>query len=778
MYNPENNDRHGFFIAFGFYICWSLAIGFFAYFKSVGVINQDHYKDHFLGGKSIGAVALALTLFSTIFSGYTVVGVVAEAAGPLGFIATRWLSSAPVVGVSMLTMVPRYYQLSRSRDYNSPTDFVTDRFDCRPLSMLYSLIMSGQTVLYLVANLYTIKRLVPLLSSDQMDAHTTVWFIAAIMWVIEAIGGFNAIAKTDAIQSAVMIVSLIAIPCTATYYYNGASESVGLGCENLEVLNCTEPAYQKTVCGQHALQDRANFKNGCLLEASSNGFGGMLGPGGGLHTTGYKALYPATEWSMYFKPIHGAPFNNYGTDSSKYFSHTAAEMFGFNLLFFAFALNPHWIQRVIAGRSGASVKYAQIAINFAPFVATLPGIFLGIMVAANLVNVYPAGLEPYGIILSEFMEKGDFTEFLAVLGGVSVFAAIMSTVDSALHGVTNCLTSDFVDNGLFMIVPGLKKNPKIMLNISRFISFLFLVVAVCVALYDDEMNSNDPVARASIYGKLISWQNGLLWQLVPTTYLGMYMSDPKGLSHIVGLVVGFTVLVALTVYSEDQTYWGSYFSHASGTTLTVNATTGSYNFEESDMKTYYFNSGAALWAGFANLIVTWALNMCSSGAATPSFTFGLTKHNSDGSKGRLTGEKIAELMKDTTEPVKTPVGIMMIFLSMVLTTFSLPWWGDSYDDCDVMTLFAWSTGNKARVGSCTGPTLIHGLPQWVVVVIACFVMAIICNCVAFMVWKPDPKLSAPLGNSQDPSYKLVNDVNEVEDVTDTAVVKPKAVTQI
>ena len=676
-------------------------------------------------------MALFLTLFSTIFSGYTVVGVVGEAAGPLGFIATRWLSSAPIVGVATLIMVPRYYQLSRSRNYQSPTDFVSDRFDNRVLSILYSLIMSSQTIIYLVAQFYTIKNLVPILSGGQMDANTTTWFLAAVMWVVESIGGFRAIAKTDAIQSAVMIVSLIAVPCVATYYYHGASESVDLGCKNLETIDCTGLGL---VCSNPAatFQNPAAFSNGCLLEA--NMFPGVPAANVSmmpLSRNGYKALYPATEWSDYWKPLYGKTL---GTDSSKYFSHTAAEMFGFNLLFFAFSLNPHWLQRTLAGASATDVKKANMVMNFGSLVATLPGLLLGVMISANLMNVYPAEIEgrapePYAVLLSEFMDKGHFTEFVAVIGGVSVFAAIMSTVDSAMHGVTNCLTMDFLENWLFVAKPGLKENPQVILTVSRLISLAFMVLAVCIALYNDDLSDD-----AAVYGRLISWQNGLLWQIVPTTYLGLFMTDPKGWAHLTGIVVGFTVLISLYVYSEDQKHWGSEFADAKD---------GGED-EDVELKTYYFNSGSALWAGFANLIVTWFLNMLpGDGSASPAFTMGLKKHNSEGEEGRLTGRKLAEIMGPTTEPVKSPLGMAMLVVTMVLTTFSLPWYGDSYDDCDISSLFAWTKKGTmggaldGRVGSCEGPELVGGLPEWAVVVIACYLVAMFTNFVAFTTWAPE-----------------------------------------
>lgn len=281
---------------------------------------QD-YQEHFLGSKSYGSVLLFMTLFSTIYSGYTVVGVPNEAT-KIGYIATRWLTSAPMVMVASIIVLPRLRRLSVARNYNSPNDLATDRFNNRLLTAVTSLTVCIPQVIYVVAQFYTLKQLIPVLSLGQMNTNVSVWFLGAVIYICETLGGFNAVSLTDSVQSTFMIISLILIPILAAHYWGGAGESTDFNCENRQFINCSLPEYAGAVgCAT------GSFNNGCLGDHSP-----------------WLALHPATEWSDYFEPLY--PLNITGIDgASSFFSYSAVDMFSFNLLFLAFFLNPHWVQR-------------------------------------------------------------------------------------------------------------------------------------------------------------------------------------------------------------------------------------------------------------------------------------------------------------------------------------------------------------------------------------------------------------------------------------------------
>jgi Na+/proline symporter len=111
--------------------------------------------------------------------------------------------------VATLIFVPRIRRLSVARNYNSPNDLVSDRFNNRLLTVFTSLTVCIPQLMYVIAQFYTLKNLIPVLSLGQMNAEVTVWFFAAVIYVCETLGGFDAVSLTDSLQSTLMIISLI-----------------------------------------------------------------------------------------------------------------------------------------------------------------------------------------------------------------------------------------------------------------------------------------------------------------------------------------------------------------------------------------------------------------------------------------------------------------------------------------------------------------------------------------------------------------------------------------
>lgn len=159
-----------------------------------------------------------------------------------------------------------------------------------------------------------------------------------------------------------------------------------------------------------------------------------------------------------------------------------------------------------------------------------------------------------------------------------------------------------------------------------------------------------------------------------------------------------------------------------------------------DVGTFYLDP--AIWSGLGNLLVAVVLSLLPFGSedmAALSFS-NISKHG----KERLDYDEILRIMTDTTEPIRTPVGIVCIICTTLLCNLSLPFWGDQYDNCNVATYTAWAAG--APSGDCAGPDLSpSGLPNWVVVVIACFIVSLLLNIAAWTTWKTVDHEDAALG---------------------------------
>merc|ERR1712232_681599 len=98
------------------------------------------------------APLLALTTFSTVYSGFTVTGVPAEAYRR-GFISLRWIGATLAIVTAMLLLYPRLRRLAVVRNYKSPNDFIADRYRTRRLCILCTICGYVPMVVYLTAQM-------------------------------------------------------------------------------------------------------------------------------------------------------------------------------------------------------------------------------------------------------------------------------------------------------------------------------------------------------------------------------------------------------------------------------------------------------------------------------------------------------------------------------------------------------------------------------------------------------------------------------------------------
>jgi len=744
------SDKHVFFIAFGFFLCGLLAIAHWSWYKNESAKSADQYRWHFLGGGRYNAVLGTLTLFTTIFSAVTIAGVPYEASRA-GFFALRWCTSGVWIGIGAVLTIPRFYRLTKRRGYDCPNDFVSDRFNNRVLTITSSLLGAGSVFLYIIIQFYAISDLMPALSrvsdgSTVLDRNVTTWFLGAFIIVCEWFGGFDAVTWTDLLQSVVLLSAFVLLPCTYAYYYGkgaGAGDSFGYDCANHFVLNCTQQAFVDFGSPCASAATAAAFQTGCIAY-NSNGLGS------------YLQMYPAgTETSEYFLPLtrvaqsgcpyeynkslptctptvalqlgyfqqvppaawgsSAAPFpvpgpyaenrgwaqapansllpSYTGADGVGTLSYTAPGMMSFNLLFFALALFPHWVMKAMSMNKESSVKIAYSVLSFATVWSVFPMILIGISGSALLSGIYPdAGTEFFAIILDNLANLGGGPEYISAIAAVGAIAAMMSTVDSALISVTNHLSTDFLRHWLMP-----DASDKTLLRACRGISFVSIVACISIALYDVKLNND-----TNIYSVLISWQSSLLWQILPVSMIALYW-DLNAWACIAGQVCGVAAILGFYIHEDSCHNWNTAYAWKKDSYLYNNVLNGDNHPEECDVNTYYL--AYHVWAAVINVFVTTVLSilfgMLSMGNSTESLTMPhVSKTFGSGDGGELTTARINKYMhegENTREPAKDPLSVACIFVAVLLTTLSLPWYGNAYDDCDYDSYLRWQACEVAGV---------------------------------------------------------------------------------
>jgi len=202
--------------------------------KTAGNELEDHYAasrptgalaDHYVASRSLGAVVITLTIFATVYSGYTVVGVPGEvwAAGFFGF---RWMFTPLIMFIPMSIIASRIQFLSRARNYISPTGFITDRYRSRELTTLTTLVMAFPAVVYAMSQFKSMGETVEALSDGDIDKFDAASVFCVIMLLYEFFGGLRAIAWTDAIQGGLLFVGFLFFFIAQYDFFGGITDSV------------------------------------------------------------------------------------------------------------------------------------------------------------------------------------------------------------------------------------------------------------------------------------------------------------------------------------------------------------------------------------------------------------------------------------------------------------------------------------------------------------------------------------------------------------------------
>jgi hypothetical protein len=91
--------------------------------------KTDAVREHFMAGKGLRSVVWFFTMAASLYSGYSVSGIVNESFNN-GWSSTRWIPAGIGVYVGFLVLAPRMHALGRSRGYMVRLFFVMQAASC------------------------------------------------------------------------------------------------------------------------------------------------------------------------------------------------------------------------------------------------------------------------------------------------------------------------------------------------------------------------------------------------------------------------------------------------------------------------------------------------------------------------------------------------------------------------------------------------------------------------------------------------------------------------
>jgi len=205
---------------------------------------------------------------------------------------------------------------------------------------------------------------------------------------------------------------------------------------------------------------------------------------------------------------------------------------------FGAALYPHAIQRIYAARSMAVLKRSIAWMAFMPFVAVVLLYAAGVMGLAHVEGLSgPDSDQVLGRLMQEVQRTSLFGYWLVVILICAVFAAMMSTADSALLSISSMISKD-----IYGLVVRPDATEGRLTRVGKLSSWILLVLLVGLAIVLRE--------QATLI-QILDRKFDLLVQMVPAFMLGMRWRGLRGGPTAAGFLVGVTLSLVLAFGQFD-----------------------------------------------------------------------------------------------------------------------------------------------------------------------------------------------------------------------------------
>ena len=226
----ENNSTNTALISFGIYLLGVFAL---AWLSSRVRKKKEFVGEYFLGSRSLGLWAFALTFAATSASGGSFMGF-PSLIYTHGWVLALWIASymvVPIVGMGLLGK--RMNRLARQSDAVTIPDLIKARFSSNTVGMIATLLVLFFMFFYLLAQFKAGSKIMTTLLQDVTIYQTAITYVSnaieGLPWVggaepdyvlcllvfsisviiYTAFGGFRAVVWTDVMQGIVMGLGVV-----------------------------------------------------------------------------------------------------------------------------------------------------------------------------------------------------------------------------------------------------------------------------------------------------------------------------------------------------------------------------------------------------------------------------------------------------------------------------------------------------------------------------------------------------------------------------------------
>ncbi|MEH7883641.1 sodium/proline symporter PutP [Bacillus sp. JJ1609] len=207
-------------ISIGIYMAAMLYIGWYSYKKT------SNLTDYMLGGRSLGPAVTALSAGAADMSGWLLMGL------PGGIyvsgLASAWIAIGLTIGayLNWLLVAPRLRSYTQvANDSITIPGYLENRFkdDTKLLRIVSGIVILLFFTFYVSSGM--VAGAVFFESSFNLDYHTGLLIVAAVVVAYTLFGGFLAVSYTDFIQGLMMVIALLLVPILGFTKTGGPAET-------------------------------------------------------------------------------------------------------------------------------------------------------------------------------------------------------------------------------------------------------------------------------------------------------------------------------------------------------------------------------------------------------------------------------------------------------------------------------------------------------------------------------------------------------------------------
>ncbi len=171
-------------------------------------VSSRDRVEFFLAGRRMPGILLFFTMAATNFSAFTVFGL-SGAGYRIGYAFFPVMAfGTGFMALGFLALGFRINTLARERGYVTPADFIVDRYQSRPLGILFSLVMIVFTLPYLATQAVASGRALETLAGVPYPVGAAL--VTSVSVLVVALGGMRSDAWTDVVQGLMMVLFTVA----------------------------------------------------------------------------------------------------------------------------------------------------------------------------------------------------------------------------------------------------------------------------------------------------------------------------------------------------------------------------------------------------------------------------------------------------------------------------------------------------------------------------------------------------------------------------------------